>query len=210
MKKTDILNKIIESKIVGVVRATSKENAISIINGLIKGGIKAIEVTFTVDKADEIISYLTDNYKELLIGAGTVLDAITARIAILKGAKFIVSPSFDLETSKLCCRYQIPYLPGCFTIKEILVALEAGVDIIKLFPGGNATPSYVSAIKGPLPYVNIMPTGGVTLLNIKEWFDKGCVAVGIGSELTKVDSSSKVSIEEQISTNVVKYFEKIK
>jgi 2-dehydro-3-deoxyphosphogluconate aldolase/(4S)-4-hydroxy-2-oxoglutarate aldolase len=210
MKKNEILDKIVESKIVAVVRAENKESALTIIDGLIKGGIKAIEVTFTVNHADDIISELSDKYPNLLIGAGTVLDEVTARIAILKGASFIVSPSFNSETAKLCFRYQIPYLPGCYTINEILTALEAGCDIIKLFPGSLSGPSYVKSILGPLPYANIMPTGGVSLSNIKEWFDNKVVAVGIGGELTKVDKDSKVSVETQISENVKKYFYQIR
>ena len=187
MKKTDILNKIASSLVVAVIRAKSTEEAIKISNACIEGGIKAIEVTFTVDYAHEVIKGLSHEYKtqDLLIGAGTVLDSETARIAILNGASFIVSPAFDLETAKLCHRYQVPYLPGCQTITEMIKAMEAGCDIIKLFPGNLGGPSYVKAIKGPLPYINLMPTGGVSLENVQEWIKAGCVAVGVGGELTK-------------------------
>lgn len=187
MKKYDILNKISNSLVVAVIRAQSTEEAIKISNACINGGIKAIEVTFTVDYAHEVIKGLSHEYKnqDILIGAGTVLDSETARIAILNGANFIVSPAFDLETAKLCHRYQVPYLPGCQTITEMIKAMEAGCDIIKLFPGNTYGPSYVKAVKGPLPYINLMPTGGVSLDNVHEWIKAGCIAVGVGGELTK-------------------------
>ena len=122
---------------------------------------------------------------EQIVGAGTVLDSVTARIAIMEGAEFIVSPSFDAETAMLCNRYQIPYIPGCYTLNEVIKATEYGCDVVKLFPGTLADPSYIKAIKGPLPNVEIIPTGGVDLDNYKDWLAVGCFAVGIGSALTK-------------------------
>ena len=185
MKKIEILKRVTESKVVAVVRANSSEEAILISEACIKGGIKAIEVTFTVDYAHEVIKALKQKFKnELMIGAGTVLDSETARVAILNGADFIVSPAFDLESAKLCNRYQIPYMPGCMTITEMVRAMEAGCDIIKVFPGNAFGPSFIKAVKGPLPQINLMPTGGVSLANCKEWLNNGCVAVGVGGELT--------------------------
>lgn len=187
MKKLETLNKIASSLVVAVIRAKSANEATSIAKACIAGGIKAIEVTFTVQGASEVISGLKEEVKglDVVIGAGTVLDSETARAAILSGADFIVSPAFSEETAKLCGRYQVPYLPGCFTITEIIRAMEEGADIVKLFPGSLAGPAYVKAIKGPLPEANIMPTGGVSLDNIGEWFKAGVIAVGIGGELTK-------------------------
>lgn len=186
MFKHEILKKIIEVGVVAVVRAETKEQAIEISSACIQGGVSAIEVTFTVPKAIEVIEGLADafNSKQLILGAGTVLDSETARLAILAGAQYIVSPAFDLETARLCNRYQIPYMPGCLTITEMIHAMESGVEIIKLFPGSAFGPSYVKAIKGPLPQANIMPTGGVSLDNVHEWIKAGVVAVGVGSELT--------------------------
>lgn len=209
MKKQDILNKLIASGVVAVVRANSATDAYKISTACIDGGIHAIEVTFTVDYAHDVIKDLKKQVKpgELLIGAGTVLDSETARIAILNGADFIVSPAFDLETAKLCNRYQVPYLPGCVTITEIVKAMESGVDIVKLFPGSLAGPSYVKAIKGPLPYANIMPTGGVSLNNVAEWIKAGCVAVGIGGELTapaKTGDYAKVTENAKAFVKAVK------
>lgn len=185
MKKIDILKKITDGKVVAVVRAKNPEEAIKISEACIKGGIVAIEVTFTVDYAQDVIRALKDKFKgQLLIGAGTVLDSETARVAILNGADFIVSPAFDLDSAKLCNRYQIPYMPGCMTITEMVKAMEAGCDVIKVFPGSAFGPSFIKAIKGPLPQINVMPTGGVSLANAKEWLNNGCVAVGVGGELT--------------------------
>ncbi len=186
MKKFDVLNRIAAVGVVAVVRAENEEKAIKISEACINGGVPAIEVTFTVPGAENVIKTLKNTFPgdKLIVGAGTVLDAVTARVAILNGAEYIVSPGFDLETAKLCNKYQVPYMPGCVTITEIVTAMEAGCDIVKLFPGSLGGASYVKAIKGPLPQANIMPTGGVSLSNVAEWIKAGVVAVGTGSDLT--------------------------
>lgn len=186
MRKIEILNKITEIGVVAVVRAENADDAIKISDACIKGGIPAIEVTYTVPGATKVIEALSEKFSddELIVGAGTVLDSQTARMAIMAGAKYIVSPGFDKETAKLCNRYQIPYLPGVATITETLKAMEYGATIVKLFPGSAFGPSYVKAIKGPLPQANIMPTGGVSLDNVKDWIKAGVVAVGVGGDLT--------------------------
>jgi 2-dehydro-3-deoxyphosphogluconate aldolase / (4S)-4-hydroxy-2-oxoglutarate aldolase len=186
MKKLEILQKIEAAGVVAVVRAESAEQAIKIAEACMQGGIPSIEVTFTVPGALSVIEGLAKRFsdKELVVGAGTVLDSETARLAILAGAQYLVSPGFDMETAKLANRYQIPYMPGCLTITEMIHAMEAGVDIVKLFPGSAFGPSYVKAVKGPLPQINLMPTGGVSLDNVGEWISAGVVAVGVGSELT--------------------------
>ncbi|MCI1777893.1 MAG: bifunctional 2-keto-4-hydroxyglutarate aldolase/2-keto-3-deoxy-6-phosphogluconate aldolase, partial [Paenibacillus lautus] len=120
-----------------------------------------------------------------IIGAGTVLDAETARITILAGAEFVVSPGFDRDTIMLCNRYRIPVMPGAVTVHDIVASLELGVDVVKLFPGNLYSPSVIPSLKGPLPQANIMPTGGVNLDNLHEWIKAGAFAVGIGSDLTK-------------------------
>lgn len=186
MIKQEILKRITDVGVVAVVRAETSEAAIRISEACLQGGISAVEVTFTVPDALSVISGLAKRFspKELLIGAGTVLDSETARAAILAGAQFVVGPNFDPEIAKLCHRYQLPYLPGCLTITEMIHAMEAGCDILKLFPGSAFGPSYVKAVKGPLPQVNLMPTGGVALENVAEWIHNGVVAVGVGGELT--------------------------
>jgi len=208
MKKQEILKQLTDSLVVAVVRATSTEQAVKISQACIEGGIKAIEVTFTVDYAHDVIKGLKKEVgNSLLIGAGTVLDSETARVAILNGADFIVSPAFDLETAKLCNRYQVPYLPGCMTITEMIHAMEAGADIVKLFPGSLPGPSYVKAVKGPLPQANIMPTGGVSLANIKDWFNAGVVAVGVGGELT---APAKTGDYEKVKENAIAFIKAAK
>jgi 2-dehydro-3-deoxyphosphogluconate aldolase/(4S)-4-hydroxy-2-oxoglutarate aldolase len=159
----------------------------------ISGGIKSIEITLTVPFALEAITSLAKRYSSkdpnaanyALIGAGTVLDSETARAAILAGAEYIVAPCINKETIQLCNRYRVPIMPGTMTIQEIQTALELGVDVVKLFPGNLYEPSIIPTIKGPLPQANIMPTGGVSLTNLKDWVKAGAFAVGIGSDLTK-------------------------
>lgn len=209
MKKLSILSKLTECGVVAVVRADSKEEAVKISEACVEGGIQGIEVTFTVQGADEVIKELASLYKgdrNVVIGAGTVLDATTARIAILAGAEFVVSPAFDAETAKLCNLYQVPYMPGCMTITEIKQALEAGVDIVKLFPGNAFGPDFVKSVKAPLPQVNIMPTGGVDLDNVGQWIKNGCVAVGVGGNLV---APAKTGEYEKITEYAKQYVAKV-
>ena len=209
MKKLSILSKVTECGVVAVVRADSKEEAVKISEACVSGGIQGIEVTFTVQGADEVIKELASMYKDhsnVVIGAGTVLDATTARIAILAGAEFVVSPAFDEETAKLCNLYQVPYMPGCMTITEIKRALEAGVDIVKLFPGNAFGPDFVKSVKAPLPQVNIMPTGGVDLDNVEQWIKNGCVAVGVGGNLV---APAKTGEYEKITEYAKQYVAKV-
>ncbi len=189
MDKYDVLKRIADTGVVAVVRAKDFQEAKKISVACMEGGIDAIEITFTVPGAQQVIEALTKEFGDkLLVGAGTVLDSETARIAILAGAKYVVSPCFDKSTAKLCNRYQIPYISGCMTITEMKTAMEYGTDVIKLFPGSAYGPSFVSAVKGPLPQVKIMPTGGVDLENADQWIKNGCVAVGVGGNLTKGSS----------------------
>ena len=136
IKKEDVLKQLTDCGIVAVVRANSADEAIKICDACLAGGCTGIELTFTVPGADKVISALADKYKngEMMLGAGTVLDPETARAAILAGANFIVSPAFNAETAKLCNRYRVPYMPGCATITEVITAMEAGADIVKIFP----------------------------------------------------------------------------
>ena len=183
MQKMEILKALSTAKVVAVVRGNSPEEATEISKGAIEGGIQAIELTYTTPFIEDTFKALRNS--DALIGAGTVLDAETARHAILNGAKFIVSPSYNGDIAIICNRYSVPYLPGCLTIKEMVTALEGGSDIIKLFPASQFEPSFIKSVKGPLPNVTIMPTGGVGLANMHEWLDAGAVAVGVGSDLNK-------------------------
>ncbi len=186
MRKYEVLNRIEKTGIVAVVRAENSEQARSVALACMEGGIDAIEITFTVPGAHKVIESLTEEFQgRLLVGAGTVLDSETARIAILAGAKYIVSPGFDEATAKLCNRYQVPYMAGCMTISEMIRAMEHGVDVIKVFPGSVFGPSFVKAVLGPLPQAVLMPTGGVSIDNVDEWIKNGCIAVGVGGNLTR-------------------------
>lgn len=186
LKKVNILKQIETTGIIAVVRGESKEEAVEASRAIIQGGMNGLEITFTIPQAEEVITELRETYKkfpQVVIGAGTVLDSTTARLAILAGAKFIVSPFFNQEIAEICNLYQIPYLPGCMTITEIQKAYRSGVDIIKLFPGSVFDPSIISTFKAPLPHINVMPTGGVSLDNMEKWFNAGAIAVGVGGNL---------------------------
>ncbi len=186
MDKIDIIKKLMDEKLVAVIRAESKEQGIKIVDAVYRGGIKFLEVTMTVPGAVSIIEELTRVYKDkdVVIGAGTVLDPETARACILAGAQFVVAPSLNPDVVRLCNRYRIPIIPGAATVNEIIACLELGVDIVKLFPGNLFSPKGIKDFKAPLPQANFMPTGGVNIDNIREWIQSGAVAVGIGGNLT--------------------------
>lgn len=186
MGRQETVVKIKEAGIVAVVRATSAEQAAKITDACIEGGVGAIELTFTVPKAQRLIEEMRERYSggEIIIGAGTVLDAETARIAILSGAEYIVSPYFDGDVVRMCNRYAIPVMPGVQTVRECVLAMEAGADILKIFPGDVAGPKMIKSVLGPIPYAQMMPTGGVDVDNVDQWIKAGAVAVGAGSSLT--------------------------
>jgi len=198
MMKLKVLQKIVDSGLVAVVRAESSEQAARIAEACAEGGVAAIEITFTVPSAVNVISALAQRFAtdEILIGAGTVLDPETARVATLSGAQFVVSPSLNPETARLCNRYQVPYIPGAGTLKEVIEGMECGADIVKVFPGETLGPAFVKAVRGPLPRAPLMPTGGVSLENVGEWIQAGCVAVGVGGSLT---AGAKMSDFQSIS-----------
>ncbi|MFD2611696.1 bifunctional 2-keto-4-hydroxyglutarate aldolase/2-keto-3-deoxy-6-phosphogluconate aldolase [Paenibacillus gansuensis] len=193
MKKIQLLQQIRDAGVVAVLRGSSAEQVALMAEKAIEGGIRIIEITMTVPQACEAITELTKTYqsedpsgeKYAVIGSGTVLDAETARATLLAGAEFVVSPSLDEATVRLCNRYGVPVLPGAMTVKEITSAMELGVDVVKLFPGNLYSPSIIPTLRGPLPQANLMPTGGVNLENLQDWVAAGAFAVGIGSDLTK-------------------------
>ena len=207
--KLDILRRITEAGLVAVVRAESADQALLVSDAVLAGGCPAVEVTFTVPGAHRVIEALAERYKpsELILGAGTVLDPETARVAILSGATYVVTPALNVETVRLCNRYQVPVMPGVMTIRDVVEAMEAGADIIKLFPGEAFGPSLIKAIKGPLPQAPLMPTGGVDVSNVAEWIKAGAVAVGAGSSLT---GGAKSGDYESITRTAREFIEKIK
>ncbi len=184
LKKYETLKKIGENKIVAIVRVDDAEKAEKCFDALKEGGINVIEMTFTIPYAHTMLERLSKKYGEsVIVGAGTVLDSETARIAMLSGARFIVSPSFNEGVAKICNRYAVPYFCGVNTPTEAITAMEAGVDVVKLFPANNFKPSIVKDLRGPFPTIEIMPTGGVNLTTIKEWIKAGVFACGVGGEL---------------------------
>lgn len=208
MKKVEILTRIEKTGVVAVVRENSRERAYESAKAVIQGGIKGIEVTFSVPQADKVIADLKSEYQgdtSVVIGAGTVLDGVTARLAIMAGAEFIVSPCFDQATAELCNLYQVPYMPGCMTITEMQRALKSGADVVKLFPANNFTPQMIKAAKAPLPQINIMPTGGINLENITQWKQAGAILAGVGGNLFKGAAEDDYDLVTQTAG---KYIEK--
>jgi 2-dehydro-3-deoxyphosphogluconate aldolase/(4S)-4-hydroxy-2-oxoglutarate aldolase len=186
MKKEDVISRIRSGGLVAVVRADSTDQAIRITEACLEGGAASIEITFTIPRAHQVIADLRKRFsdEECLLGAGSVLDPETARIAILEGATYIVAPCLNVDTIRLCNRYRIPCMPGAGSVAEVVAGMEAGADIIKVFPGELFGPSFIKGVKGPLPQAELMPTGGVSLDNCAEWIKAGAVAVGVGGQLT--------------------------
>ncbi len=186
LDKETIIKRIEEKGLVAVVRAEAADQARRITEACLEGGCASIELTFTVPGAHRVIEELAKAYtpEQIMLGAGTVLDSETARIAILSGAQYVVSPCFDADAAKLCNRYRLPYMAGCMTLKEAITAMEAGCDILKIFPGDLFGPKILKAIHGPVPYAKLMPTGGVDVENVAAWIKAGAVAVGAGGSLT--------------------------
>jgi 2-dehydro-3-deoxyphosphogluconate aldolase/(4S)-4-hydroxy-2-oxoglutarate aldolase len=209
MSKVEDLKRVEETGIVAVVRAENAEKALKITEAVKKGGIDAIEITMTVPGAVDVIKQLTDEYSkdEILIGAGSVLDAETARPCILAGAEYIVSPSLDEETIKMCNRYQKAVMPGAMSVTEVVKAMKYGADIVKVFPATLFGPKIIKAIKGPLPQAPLMPTGGVSLDNVKDWIKAGSLAVGVGSSLSK---GAKTGDYEQVTETAKEFIRLIK
>ena len=186
MQRADLLEKLIKSGVVSVVRAESAEDAVKIVEAVVDGGIKSIELTYSVPRANDVIADLVSTYAgtDVMIGAGTVLESTSARLAIIAGAQFIVSPTFNKEVAKICNLYQIPYIPGVMTPLEAQTAMEYGSELIKLFPGDITGPAMIKDLKGPFPYINVMPSGGVNESNVAEWFKVGATAVSAGGGVT--------------------------
>ncbi|MEC2224416.1 MULTISPECIES: bifunctional 2-keto-4-hydroxyglutarate aldolase/2-keto-3-deoxy-6-phosphogluconate aldolase [Heyndrickxia] len=209
MKKMQTLQALEKNGIVAVLRADSVEKALRITDALIAGGINSIELTFTVPNADVAIKKLTELYQDrddVLVGAGTVLDAQTAQTAQMAGAKFIVAPTFDPETAAFCNLYQIPYIPGCMTVNEMKAAMQAGAEVIKLFPSNIVGPAFVKDVKAPLPQLEIMPSGGISLDNMENWIKAGCKILGVGGSLLKpAETNDFAKVTETARAFVDKY-----
>lgn len=178
------LQTIYENKLVAVIRGATVDNIVPIGKALSAGGVKILEITAETAQFLSVIERAADELgDEATVGAGTVLDPETARSAIMAGAKFIFSPTVNAETIKMTKRYGCVSIPGAMTPTEILSAYELGGDLIKVFPAGILGPRYFKDVRGPLPQIPLMPTGGVNLDNIEEYFRNGAVAAGLGSSL---------------------------
>ena len=182
--RTEITEAIEQLGVVAVIRLQDPHALHGVVQALAEGGVRALEVTMTVPRAIELIAELAPTLPEgFLLGAGTVLDAGTAWRAVAAGAQFIVSPVFRPDVISAGHEHGVPVMPGCLTATEILNAWDAGADIVKVFPATAVGPSYLKDIRGPLPQVKLMPTGGVSIDNVGEWLNAGAVAVGVGSAL---------------------------
>ena len=207
MRKEQIVEKLREIGLVPVLRAESEEQALGIASAIADGGVTVLEITMTVPGAIRVMARLTKERPDILIGAGTVLDAETARMCMLEGAQFVVSPALNLKTIEMCHRYSIPVLPGALTPTEVVTAWQAGADVIKVFPAsalGGA--KYLKSLKAPLPQVEMIPTGGVSLATAREFLEAGSFALGVGADL--VDTKAMAAGQpEKITESAKKYLE---
>ncbi len=184
MSREKTLDRILEGGIVAVERSESSEPLVNVIRALAEGGVTAAEVTFTVPDAVEVIRQVRREVGDaVVLGAGTVLDPETARAAILAGAEYIVAPTVNLDVIRLCRRYDKVVMPGAFSPTEVLTAWEAGADVVKVFPADVGGPSYLKALRGPLPQIRLMPTGGVDLTTAENFLKAGACCLGVGSAL---------------------------
>ena len=186
MGKEAQLARVLECGIVAVVRSHDSQQLVDVVRALVDGGVTVAEITMTVPNALEVMTQVRKALGDrVLLGAGTVLDPETARAVLLAGAEYIVSPTVNLDVIRLCQRYDKLVMPGAFSPTEILSAWEAGADIVKVFPAEVLGPAYFKALRGPLPQIRLMPTGGVDLKTASEFLKAGACCLGIGSQLVE-------------------------
>src|ERR1700677_308557 len=203
MQKAEVLKALREIGLVPVLRAESETQALALASAIAGGGVTVLEVTMTVPGAIRVMRTLAEQRPDILVGAGTVLDPETARMCILEGAQYVVSPALNLRTIEMCHRYGVPVLPGALTPTEIITAWEAGADVIKIFPAsalGGA--KYLKSVKAPLPQVEMIPTGGVSLATAKEFLEAGAFALGVGADLVDAKAIAE-GRPESITENAV-------
>jgi 2-dehydro-3-deoxyphosphogluconate aldolase / (4S)-4-hydroxy-2-oxoglutarate aldolase len=210
LTKTEVLQQLRKIGLVPVLRAESEEQGLALAEAIAAGGVTVLEVTMTVPGAVRLMARLTKERPDLLIGAGTVLDPETARICMLEGAQFVVSPALNVKTVEICQRYDIAVLPGALTPTEVVTAWQCGADVIKVFPAnalGGA--KYLKSLKAPLPQIELIPTGGVSLATAHEFLEAGAFALGVGADL--VDTKAIAAGQhEKITENARKYLEIVK
>ena len=205
VRSQEALATLEETGVVAVIRVEDPENLLDVSRALCAGGVRLVEITMTVPGALSLIASVSASLaNSVFIGAGTVLDGATARLAILAGASFVVSPCFDPDVVAMCKLYNTPVMPGCLTPTEIAGAWKAGADVVKIFPGRVGTPEYFQDLKGPFPQVRMMPTGNVDLVTTPRYIKAGAIAVGVGKAL--VDPRAMAARQFQVITDNARTF----
>lgn len=201
MNATDLSTRIADSGIVGIVRGSSADTIVDIVDALARGGVDVVEITADTDDVTRLLRDVSDSFgDEVLLGAGTVLDSETARAVLSNGAAFVVTPTVNPDVIELANRYGAPSFPGAYTPTEVVRAYEAGADAVKLFPASTGGVDHLQAVSGPLGHVPLVPTGGVSVENAEAYFDAGATALGVGSSL--VDPAAVADGEfERIAEN---------
>lgn len=213
LTKAAVLQRVRTTGLVPVLRAHSEHQALALIDAIAEGGVDVLEITMTVPGAVRLLGRLTHDRPDLLLGAGTVLDPETARMCILEGAQFVVSPALHLGTIEMCHRYSVAVLPGALTPTEIVTAWQAGADVIKVFPAnamGGAP--YLRALKAPLPHVEMIPTGGVSLQTAADFLHAGAIALGVGADLVDLKAiaageAHRITEKARQYLNIVREFQ---
>jgi 2-dehydro-3-deoxyphosphogluconate aldolase/(4S)-4-hydroxy-2-oxoglutarate aldolase len=186
MSKENQLRHILDSGIVAVVRSPDSQQLVEVVRALADGGVTVVEITMTVPNALDVLRQVRQELSDrVLLGAGTILDPETARAALLAGAEYLVAPTINLDVIRLCQRYSKLVMPGALTPTEILTAWEAGADIVKVFPAEIVGPAFFKAMRGPLPQIRLMPTGGVDLNTAADFLRAGACCLGLGSQLVE-------------------------
>jgi 2-dehydro-3-deoxyphosphogluconate aldolase / (4S)-4-hydroxy-2-oxoglutarate aldolase len=185
MTKQDVLRKIGEVGLVPVIRAQSADEAMKVVDAICAGGVPILEITMTVPGALDVMEQVSRRFgSDVVLGAGTVLDPETARACILAGARFVVSPALNLDTIAMCRRYSVAVVPGALTPTEVVAAWTAGADVVKVFPcGALGGASYIKSLKAPLPHIDLIPTGGVSVKTAADFIRAGSLALGVGADL---------------------------
>lgn len=196
-----------KSKIIATIRAREAQSLTEAATALREGGIKCVEVTMTTPGALNTLEEVSNKVEGVLLGAGTVLDPETARLCILSGARFLVTPSLNFSVIEMAHRYDIPIIPGALTPTEILAAWERGADMVKVFPAGSLGPAYIKDLKGPFPQIKLCPTGGVNLDNLSSFLKAGASCVGVGGALVKNEFLQEKKWEEL--KELAKQFQKV-
>ncbi|MDT0696186.1 bifunctional 4-hydroxy-2-oxoglutarate aldolase/2-dehydro-3-deoxy-phosphogluconate aldolase [Mammaliicoccus sciuri] len=199
-----------ETKLIAILRNAKPNDILPIVETLYKAGIRAIEVTMNSPKALESIELISNEMKDkVVVGAGTVLDSESARLAILSGATFILSPTVDKDTIRMSKKYGAVSIPGAMTPTEILEAYEYGGDIIKVFPTTSLGPEYIKDLQGPLPHIPLLPTGGVSIDNVTDFIEAGAVGVGLGSALVNTKVETNKAYFEELEQKAQAFYNKV-